>query len=195
MKLYHGTTADNLENILKNGIQPRFFTKKESNWEGPIASRENLVYLTDAYPVYYAMTALKGEEDLLIIEVEVDEQDLYPDEDYIGYLITHAHKINRIEAIKSVNPLDHKEFYKDSLEFNGVASCLGINKKQILRYITIPGHQTDIILQTGGDASPTPFNYKILKEYYRSAVQALFRNSNYELLMEELSELWQLRRY
>ena len=52
MILYHGTTARHLHAIQQHGLLPRRITS-ESNWSGNVPSKEEFVYLTDAYPVYY----------------------------------------------------------------------------------------------------------------------------------------------
>jgi hypothetical protein len=52
MRFYHGTSARRLTTILKDGIRPRL--KTASNWE-KMPSRPDMVYLTVAYPLYFAM--------------------------------------------------------------------------------------------------------------------------------------------
>lgn len=57
MFLYHGTSFENIERILHQGILPRRETKK-SNWFMPdsndFESRNDAVYLSNAYAPYYA---------------------------------------------------------------------------------------------------------------------------------------------
>ena len=79
MRLYHGTGEAAARRILKEGIQPR--GDGPSNWE--TESREDLVYLTNAYAPYFAESAREPGESLAIIEVEVDESKLLPDEDFL----------------------------------------------------------------------------------------------------------------
>ena len=53
MKLYHGCSVENLRSILLNGLRPRGYTK--SNWR-KTPSRSDMVYLTAAYPFYFALS-------------------------------------------------------------------------------------------------------------------------------------------
>ena len=56
LKLYHGTSSRFLDRILKHGIKPR--GKGTSQWD-KFPSRPDLVYLTTAYPFYFAIQAIK----------------------------------------------------------------------------------------------------------------------------------------
>jgi len=51
MFLYHGTTKENAERIMKEGFIP----DKKYNWK--IKSKQGFVYLSSAYAPFYAMTA------------------------------------------------------------------------------------------------------------------------------------------
>ena len=87
MLLYHGTSLKNLLKILSNGsITPR---KGKGNWSKGFISRKGFVYLTDTYPLYFAYTAAKGKDKPVILEIEVDESEIYPDEDFIRYNISN----------------------------------------------------------------------------------------------------------
>jgi hypothetical protein len=52
MKLYHGCSANDLLSIMTNGLCPR--SDKKSNWKKN-PSRPDMVYLTVAYPFYFAL--------------------------------------------------------------------------------------------------------------------------------------------
>lgn len=86
MKLYHGTSTRFHMATLKQGLRPR--RQRSSNWkENP--SRPDMVYLTTAYPFYYAT---RGHDDPTIVVYEIDskkldEARLYPDEDFVGELV------------------------------------------------------------------------------------------------------------
>jgi hypothetical protein len=60
MKLFHGTLSTRLPAIFNHGIKPR--GAAASNWPGAAASRADAVYLTDAYPLSYALQAMWWEE-------------------------------------------------------------------------------------------------------------------------------------
>lgn len=81
MKLYHGTTgAVARKAIAGQGIQPRRLSKR-SNWTN-CPSHPDAVYLTNAYPLYFA--AQHNVEVAAVVEVETDRLNpfqLLPDED------------------------------------------------------------------------------------------------------------------
>jgi len=83
INLYHGTDAQYLDSILKNGIVPRGTSK--GNWEhANLYSNPNMVYLTDCYAFYYSgMQVTENQKDSLILKIEVDEDKLCCDEDLL----------------------------------------------------------------------------------------------------------------
>src|SRR5438552_8020447 len=73
MLLYHGTSELHLEKILKKGITPRSHRKDRiGNWKHTITSNSKAVYLTNAYGVFYAQSALNKKERLVVIEINSD---------------------------------------------------------------------------------------------------------------------------
>lgn len=86
MNLYHGTSTEYLMSALKQGLRPR--RQRASNWsQNP--SRPDMVYLTTAYPFYYA-TRGQDHPTVVVFEIDatkLDEARLYPDEDFVGELI------------------------------------------------------------------------------------------------------------
>ncbi|MCK9433707.1 MAG: hypothetical protein M0R32_02535 [Candidatus Cloacimonetes bacterium] len=177
--LYHGTSARHLPSILKSGLQPRGF-HKNSNWAGKIISKKDFVYLTDAYPVYFAWAAAKADEDLVIIRVEVDEKQLYPDEDYIALCLkTHDPFCKNIpldEIGEMINLEDYRRNWVESLKFNGKVAIKGVTSKQITGHIVIKHDDMNAILATGGDSVPSPLPYKILGGQYRQVIGVMFEN-------------------
>jgi hypothetical protein len=175
--LYHGTSTRHLPSILKHGLQPRKI-HGNSNWKGDIESKPDFVYLTDAYPVYFAFSVAAGKHNLAIIRVEIDENDLFPDEDYLA-LCLKAHdpffKNVPLSMINpAVNPADYKQYWVQSLEHNGKAACKGVGPKAITGHVVIPRKRLDIILATGGDAVPSPLPYKIMGHMYRNLIAEMF---------------------
>jgi hypothetical protein len=102
MTLYHGTDAQYLDNILKNGIVPRGTSK--GNWEhADLYSNPDLVYLTDCYAFYYStMQVTEDQKDSLILKIEVDESKLCLDEDLIMQLPEKGRR-NAFERIVRTN--------------------------------------------------------------------------------------------
>lgn len=86
--VYHGTNAKYVKEILKNGIQTRENTGF-SNWsENKMDSIKNHVYLTRLYGLYFGMCAVENlkEESVAVFKIDLDKlnnESLYPDEDYI----------------------------------------------------------------------------------------------------------------
>jgi len=85
MILYHGTDSKNLDSILKYGLLPRKNTGQVV-YTGGFASNEDFVYLTRWNPVAHAYSI--DENKPLILKVRVNEDDLYPDEDYLERKLT-----------------------------------------------------------------------------------------------------------
>jgi hypothetical protein len=80
MLLYHGCSIKGLEGVLQGGLQPR--GEKESTWR-QLQSNPHMVYLTDAFPFFFARQA--GHQ-IVAVEFEIellDVNSLYPDEDYL----------------------------------------------------------------------------------------------------------------
>ena len=88
--LYHGTSTKYLDDILSKGITPRH-NKGIGNWSGN-PSHPLMVYLSDAYPVYFAQQSVNAynekncdseKDEPVVLEVIVDTKRLYPDEDFL----------------------------------------------------------------------------------------------------------------
>jgi hypothetical protein len=77
--LYHGTDANNIGSILKDGILPR--GDRQPN-HPHMPSHPGMVYLTDAFAIEYGVMA-SGGHDIVVFEVMTHDviDDLYPDED------------------------------------------------------------------------------------------------------------------
>lgn len=195
MVLYHGTSTKHLPRILKEGLLPRSKSKNKGNWEGEIQSKPNLVYLTTAYPVYFAMCAasepldqlgesplhvaiVKKPQDLVVLKVEVEDSDLYPDEDFIARQLHRQGDYPSLklpEVIKLTDPIDYKQFALASIDYNGIAAIRSVKPEQILDHVTIPHTDWMLILGIGGDSMPIPMNYLFLGKFYVACVEALFK--------------------
>jgi hypothetical protein len=84
MKLYHGTSAASLAKINRSGIKPR--NNRKSLWDQS-PSCDDRVYLTNAYPLHFAINAsMKTKTDAVILQVDstkLSYLDLVADEDYL----------------------------------------------------------------------------------------------------------------
>jgi len=174
--LYHGTSTKYLNDILSKGITPRH--KKESNWSGN-PSHPLMVYLSDAYPVYFAQQSVEaeGSDKPVVLEVIVDTKRLYPDEDYLEQFTRIDPKWIEIEEqfgyMKSMeertkwfkdNLTDYKDHYEGSLFGLGNCCHKGVIKpKNIVRYSVLDYNQ----ILNYSDPTITLQNYQLLGGRYR----------------------------
>ncbi len=178
MRLYHGTSTKHLDKILLGGLKPRKDTGHESNWEGAVESRKHLVYLTDVYSVFYATATTEDTDSPVVLCVEVDEQKLYPDEDFIAYCLQKDWSHTPSE----IDPIDYQRYSDESLRHNGTVSTRTIPAVNIIDYRIIPWIGNELLLlNIGMDATPTVMNHLILGDYYRKCTKALFRYDLAEL--------------
>lgn len=180
MKLYHGTSESRARKIMVEGLKPRGKSGK-TNWKHSIESNPKAVYLTDAYPLYFAVQASNKGERWAVIEVEtdlLDESRLHPDED----VLEQAGR-NYDELPKSWNMIKRTRWYRmrawenpnweKSLKFMGTCGYDGtIPPEAITRVVFVDPEKLD-----GGfslsliDCSISLMNYKFCGEKYRNVTQ------------------------
>jgi hypothetical protein len=182
MLLCHGTSASHLASILKDGLKPRGENKSE--WA--VESASDRVYLSDAYAFYFAQNAAKEGDDLLVVEVDVDLDHLYPDEDFLGFATSKNDIAKQLPALNERTLvlkdwiLDQKDDYRkelteESLKFLGNAAYLGtISRDRITRIARIPEKDVGRIIVSEFDPIIAPINYRFLGEQYRAFQQSLF---------------------
>jgi hypothetical protein len=120
--LYHGTSSRYLGKIKKEGLKPRL--NKRSNWSNP--SQKNFVYLSSMYPMYYSVYTQKNDK-LVIIEIDetkLDENKLYPDDDFIWHNLKRQGKAVDIEYAGSLI-MQNQHLWKESLNLLGCVAYLG----------------------------------------------------------------------
>ena len=166
IKLYHGTNVQNAKRILKEGLKDRIKSKRK-NWEGDVESQSEFVYLTRAYPFYYAMNAAKSGNEASVLLVEVDTKDLYPDEDFL--------KQSGLKG-QVVDIRNYKRYASMSLEKLGNVAIRPSKIKQII------GHKSFEIdkMIMYSDPSMNVLNYKILGDYYRKLTDTWWNNGDWE---------------
>jgi hypothetical protein len=194
MILYHGTTARHLRAIQRHGLLPRWKTG-ESNWSGDVESKEEFVYLTDAYAVYYAVgpafDEARAPADLLILKVDVDENRLYPDEDFIVWALTEGNQDGQEELRPYINPREYKGAWQMSLEHNGVVCTLEVSPERILDYRIIARTEAELIFELGLESMPTPENYRLIGSHYRRCTEVLFEQGP-EAALSVFREWWEM---
>lgn len=177
MKLYHGTTAKHLDAILSYGIRPRKETGN-SNWE-KFKSRPDLIYLTTAYPLYFAVNATETskEESALIVEVDtkrLNKKCFYPDEDFIAQVIAHREgrslEIVQKEVTRDLEGYQHT--WEASLKGMGTCSYQGtILTETIDKYVVIDIKKRPELWLSMTDPLITVMNYKFRGQYYEDFVK------------------------
>lgn len=131
---------------------PRLATNVNNFPELP--SHEDFVYLSLGYAVHYAFRNYRDDEKMMLVEVEVDEDCLYPDEDFIGAVIAEQTKREFDECVKEVDILEYQFAFKSCFECTSLAAHLGsISPKRITNVYEIDDFNLGLAL--GADTSPT----------------------------------------
>ena len=157
MKFYHGTSPKNGQKIAKEGFVP----DKTYNWD--LKSKKGFVYLSLAYSPFYAMAATKSGKMLAIVCCEVDEENLYPDDDFV---LTKFYGKNHHEAtqalIDKVDLEEYKDYWADSLSWMGNAAARPEDVTVLgVRYFD----GSNLIWKF--DPVMSPMNYMFMGNYYR----------------------------
>ena len=175
--LYHGTSTEFLPQILEKGLLPRSITGLKSHWDGDVESKPEFVYLTTAYPVYFAIHAAAAaaaeNSNPVVLKIRINKKELYPDEDFVDYCLCSTDRTKIPGSFNpSINLHDYQQLAPASLKYNGIVSVKSVNKKNIISHIEL--ESTYKLLFIGGDSMPIPMNYKILGEFYRNCMKILF---------------------
>ena len=177
MKLYHGTSSRLLQDILAKGIRPR--GRRAGNWTD-YPSRSDMVYLTTAYPLYFAIHAARKDEKSLILEIDtnlLDETKLYPDEDFLALVTIHHHPEMILSTAhnyirRRLGQWQH--LWATSIEGMGNCCYKGIIPPgAITRYCLFDSTRTTIAMM-GMDPSISILNYTFCKHKYFGLVAWLF---------------------
>lgn len=125
MKLYHGTSQSNASLIEAYGVLPR---QDKGNWNAhseSVPSVQNFVYLTNKISKadFYGLRSslIMNDNYYSVIEVDIDEDNLYPDENL--WINGIAYKEDMLSAQEKI--LENKPLYKDCLEEIGLVSHRG----------------------------------------------------------------------
>lgn len=178
MKLYHGTCAKHLTQIAKQGIKPRGATNR-SNWNHTIKSNSKAVYLTDAYALYFAINAAKGDDLLAILEVEMDwgsSPFVLPDEDFIAQALCHSDpNQDLIKLTKKVrNQIwGYQQHWGLSLNKMGTCCYHNIIPPEAITRVAL-ADPTDPFIAFGMDPTITIMNYAFCAPKYRALNHLLF---------------------
>ena len=178
MFLYHGTTESFLADIQKDGIHPR--AERESQWS-EFPSRPDMVYLTTAYPFYFAHCIQKVESARLCV-IEVDSSRLspwrfYPDEDFITQVLMKEKKMPMDRAHRKVQKrfTEFQRHWKESVNGLGNMAYQGvIAPKAITRICLFDGATRPNLWLAFADPTITLTNYILCGTRYRGMVEWMF---------------------
>lgn len=129
MLLYHGTSSANAQNIEVRGIIPNF----KSNWTTPgkVRSHPKGVYLSDKYvhsAEFYGLRSavLDNVNEYSVLTIEVNEEPLYPDENFLAKAEEETGAIYAPEMEKAILSIEsNKALWKECLERKGIVVHFG----------------------------------------------------------------------
>jgi hypothetical protein len=191
MLLYHGTSACLVDLIMKDGIFPRVDSKSKSNWEDA-PSNEDLVYLTDCYPIYFGEISRQNRKSNSLVVFEIDTSklnhlNLLPDEDVLEQagrglddLSSHLTMEERTFYYRdNILNWQNGEYWKASLEAMGTCSHFGVIPPHAITKYSIIGHKENkIFIFNCMDAQISLMNYRFLSSYYKEVIKMIF-DENY----------------
>jgi len=169
MILYHGTSMKNADEIMKNGFKDRIGSGRK-NWDGLGLSQKGFVYLTRAYPFFYAMQAAEDKDEFAsVLRVEADNRDLYPDEDFLR------------QAFKKEKRYDIKKFKLYGVNSLTYLGNVAIEPRNIIKIIGRKDFEPKVMWGYS-DPSMTVLNYQILGEYYRALTDKWWNDEDWKSL-------------
>lgn len=186
MRLYHGTTEEAALKAMEQGLKPRSFTAKKSNWR--LKSRDDAVYLTDAYALYFAIGAYGSRKlgRLAVIEVETDRLPLWnltADEDALEQVgrgrdgLPNGWSMRRRTAHyrRSLEKYCDGQAWQSSLRVLGNCAYLGIIGPDAITRVAFidPKKQQGLVWQAI-DPTITLRNYLLVGHRYRSMLAWTF---------------------
>ncbi len=193
MKLYHGCSANDLPSILTAGLRPR--SDKESNWEKN-PSRPDMVYLTVAYPFYFALCHDAGPAAVVEIDARgLDRTRFFPDEDFItnAFAMQNSGRELGPQSQAYIREMLHSygEYWKDSIRWQGNCCYQGsISPHCITRYCTFdPKARPALAAEIGGDPLINLDNYSLKGKSYRQLVAWMFGDRKVLPMMAEAKDL------
>lgn len=181
MRLCHGTSSRLLDKIMRDGLKPR--GSRGGNWsEHP--SHPAMVYLTDAFALYFANMAVWREKrnrgKQMFVEVDLgrlDESRLFPDEDLIGQALAHERKwsLQKAQRYALRNLEQWQHCWADAMKHMGTLAHLGPVPPSAITRCAILDVKANPHLEMLMDPTGTsPMIYKCMGEEYRSIQRWVF---------------------
>lgn len=173
VELYHGTSMESADSIMRHGFKDRVGAGKK-NWDGVVLSKVGFVYLTRAYPFFYAMNAAGGHERASVLKVVVDTDDLFPDEDYIR----GSGCLRKRIALKH-----YKHLADASLKYLG---NVAIRPEKVGKVVGRKDFWVNEMWQYS-DPSMSQMNYAMLGEYYRELTDTWWAGGDWQAVDQTAS--------
>lgn len=189
MKVYHGTSFDKFTEITINGLMPR--EDRATNWpDNP--SMSDMVYLTTAYPFYFAHCAsCEDGSKAVVIEIDVSHlpyQNFYPDEDFIFQAIPKKERPD-LQLIRD-HIEDYKRFFQKSIDHMGNFCYMGtIPRQAMTRAVSVDFKKRGELLMEVMDPTISILNYRLIGDKYIDLV-AWFFGDKEELPAAKKHEMW-----
>ncbi len=177
MKLYHGTSERYLQQILRDGLQPR--GELDGNWE-KCPSRSDCVYLTVAYAPYYGFFTANEEEQIVIVEVDsnlLKRGNLLPDEDYIAQATEKDAIPGETLEERTIWVRDRLHTFADyqEMSLNGLGNCCyrgTISLEAITRIAIAEPDKTSNLCLMAADPTITIMNFALMQDVYQNLTRA-----------------------
>jgi hypothetical protein len=180
MILYHGTSERHVERILKEGLRSRKYTKMRSNFDKH-PSHTEMVYLSNCYAPYFAANASKDGR-WAIIEVNVDEENLLPDEDFMEQASRGTHRIQTLSLEERTAEFKedlqaYAEHALDSLKHLGTVAHDGMIRDTEIERIALFDHSKNMYMAMMAlDPTISLLNHKILGKHYENVTRWFFES-------------------
>jgi hypothetical protein len=174
LKLYHGTTTTYLKKILRGGLKPR--GDGESQW-AKYPSRSDMVYLTVAYPFYFALNAARGSGKPVVFEIDancLDQDRFYPDEDCVCQVLkTENSKVRPAQVRRDLEK--YQGHWMGSLRALGNCCYKGkIPRTAITRYCMVDQEQCPDLMALADSPAITVDNYLCMGKQHTGLVEWMF---------------------
>ena len=175
MKIYHGTHYKNLNTILKSGLTPR--KDKEGNWE-KYPSHSQMIYLSLAYPFYFALSAGEKISKGVVIEIDteqLDENNFYPDEDFVFQKLEQQGQEGAEHTDIKENIESYQEYWEMSLNcFGGFCYKGTIPPSAFTKYCIVDFKQRKKLSFEMLQPIISLLNYKLRGDTYEGLVKWCF---------------------
>lgn len=179
--LYHGTSAMVAAKAIKEGLRPRSAGGK-SNWKRTVESNPDAIYLTDAYPLYFALNCDCDTPTVLQIDVsKLNTNFLVPDEDVLEQAgrghddVKGGMKQRTRWYRKRLKNYMATDAWLKSLQAMGTCGSLApIPPEAISRVAFVDYDKAPTLCMQGMDASISLANYRFCGPQYRNLTNRIF---------------------